>query len=207
LLRWQAALWEMDAFYSVGPEDRFRTLSEFGRRIRAAIEHCEFVRLVPWTVYDRSALGALRELDALQTIFTFMVLRPDKNGVPRPLSVEEMLAVYHWLNVDISHQMPMSATDAELALAQRRFHIGQPVKLGCREEEFIGGLRISAGARLVSGVAHDPVLGPTSEVRLEREIADAIMILEKIALIVRNFDYLSMEILPPTTDMSLLYMA
>jgi hypothetical protein len=170
------------------------------------MERCSVVRQVPWSVYDRSELGPVREFDALRTIFTFMVLRPDKNGVPRPLSLEETQAVYHWLNVDISHQMPMSASDAELALAQRRFHIGQPVKLGRHGKGFIGGLRISAGARLVSGVAHDPVLGPTAELRLEREIADAVMVLKKISLIVRNFDGLSMEILPPTTDVSLLYL-
>ena len=39
--------------------------------------------------------------------------------------------------------------------------------------------------------AHDPALGPTRAVRLAREIEDAEMILEKIRLIVHNFDSLS----------------
>jgi len=80
------------------------------------------------------------------------------------------------------------------------------VKLGRCGDARVGGLRISAGARLVSGVAHDPALGPTPELRLERETQDAFAILAKIELIVRNAEFLSGEILPPTTDISRLYM-
>jgi hypothetical protein len=206
LLRWEAALWEMRAFYSVAPEDRIRTLSRFTARIAAAIDACEAVERVPTDPIDRSALGEVSGTFAMQTVFTFMVMRPDGDGAPRAMSIEETTAVYHWLNVDISHQMPISASEAELALAARRFHIGQPVKLGSRGDTRIGGLRISAGARLVSGVAHDPALGPTPEVRLERETQDALAILDKITLIVKNADFLSSQILPPTTDISRLYM-
>jgi len=206
LLRWEAALWEMQAFFSVPPADRDRTLETFTGHISAAIDSSPVTRAVPTAPLDRSPLGSGRESGARQTIFTFMVMRPDANGGTRPMSVEETRAVYHWLNVDISHQMPITASEAELSLARRRFHIGQPVKLGTCGDSRIGGLRISAGARLVSGVAHDPALGPTPELRLEREIQDALAILDKIGLIVKNADVLSSEILPPTTDISRLYM-
>ena len=54
-------------------------------------------------------------------------------------------------------------------------------------------------------MAFDPALGPTPAIRLEREIADALAILDKIALIVRHFDDLSSTILPPANDIARLY--
>jgi hypothetical protein len=204
LFRWRAALWEMQAFYAVEVAQRIATLRAFGERLRAGIERCPVTRFVPTPVFDRSRLGVPSAMVAPQTIFTFTVLR-GAGGEPAPLSVSEAQSVYQWLNVDISHQLPMSASEAELALARRRFHIGQPVKLARRGDHFVGGLRISAGARLVSGVAFDATLGPTPGVRLEREIADALAILEKIALIVRHFDSLSSTILPPASDIAKLY--
>lgn len=206
LLRWEAALWEMQAFYSVPPEDRARTLARFTTRVAAAIDSSAVTQRVPTEPFDRSRLGCAPSPLAMQTIFTFIVLRPGPDNAPQPMSVEEAKAVYRWLNVDISHQLPIAACEAERALAKRRFHIGQPVKLGRRNDARIGGLRISAGARLVSGVAHDPALGPTPAIRLERETADALAILDKIALIVKYADALSSDILPPTTDISRLYM-
>ncbi len=205
LLRWEAALWEMEAYHAVDVAMRIRTLTTFGERVRAGIERCRATRLVPTPVFDRSRLGVPAGAVAPQTIFTFMVLRHSSDGEALPLTVAQAQSVYHWLNVDLSHQLPMSASDADFALARRRFHIGQPVKLGRLGDAFIGGLRISAGARLVSGVAFDRTLGPLPEVRLEREIDDALAILDKIELVVRHFDGLSTTILPPATDLSRLY--
>lgn len=205
LLRWEAALWEMEAFFSVEPREREQTLRTFLRRLRAAIERCKVTQLQDTPAFDRTLLGVATSPFAQQTILTFTVQRTDGDGGARPLTVEEAQAVYQWLNVDISHQLPLTASEAELTLARRRFHIGQPVKLARCGSSWVGGLRISAGARLVSGVAHDPALGPTREVRLTREIEDAEMILDKIALIVRHFDSLSRGILPPAVDVGRLY--
>ena len=205
LFRWEAALWEMEAFFSVPPAQRLETLRIFVERLRRAITACEVTELAPTPCFDRSRLHAGSQPFALQTILTFVVLRPDAVGGKRALVLEETQAVYQWLNVDISHQLPLDSSEADLALARRRFHVGQPVKLARTGATHVGGLRISAGARLVSGVAHDPALGPTPTVRLEREIADAEMILDKIRLIVGHFDSLARAILPPALDVTRLY--
>jgi hypothetical protein len=189
----------------VEPEQRMQTLRTFIGRLREAIERCDVTELVDTAPYDRSLLGTGQSVFSLQTILTFTVLRRDDDGPLRRLTVDEAQAVYQWLNVDISHQLPFATSDADLAIARRRFHIGQPVKLARWATGHVGGLRISAGARLVSGVAHDPALGPTRAVRLEREIEDAEMILDKIRLIVRHFDSLSRAILPPACDVARLY--
>ncbi|MDH3474889.1 MAG: hypothetical protein OEM59_14500, partial [Rhodospirillales bacterium] len=62
----------------------------------------------------------------------------------------------------------------------------------------LGALRLCAGARIVSGVAFDPELGATPEQRLEREIADARLVIEKIEVIVRYWKALEkFEAEPP----------
>jgi hypothetical protein len=205
LFRWEAALWEMEAFFSVEPQQREQTLHRFIARLREAIARCEVTELADTPHFDRTLLGAGQGASSLQTILTFAVLKPEADGGLRHMTVDQTQAVYQWLNVDISHQLPLTATEADAVVARRRFHIGQPVKLARCGSTHVGGLRIAAGARLVSGVAHDSALGPTREVRLEREIADAEMILDKIRLIVRHFDSLSRAILPPACDVARLY--
>ena len=86
---------------------------------------------------------------------------------------EEAEKVYHWLNADISSLLPGQASMEETALAARLFHIGQPVEIMGRTDEKMMALRISAGARLVSGVAYDSALGPAAPQRLEGEVLRA----------------------------------
>ena len=70
-------------------------------------------------------------------------------------------------------------------MAARRCHIGQPVPVTMPNGVVIGALRIAAGARLVSG---EPSHGGMAEQqRINREIGDAGIILEKLALILREY--------------------
>lgn len=80
--------------------------------------------------------------------------------------------------------MPGEASEAEIQLAKKRCHIGQAVKISLSEGSWVGGLRISAGARLVSGICFDPELGRHFSERLSKEIGDACCALDKISLII-----------------------
>ncbi len=181
VLRWAAALAEMTAFGAT-PQPRItEVLSRFGSRVRAAIEAN--------TDLDLHAVPALQRpeapegWDVLPTIFTFSVRAPGESPA-RWLGVDEARQIYGWLNSDLSGCLPESATEAERALAARRFHIGQPVALATPSQKATGALRICAGARLVSGEPSQAGLDPAA--RLEREIGDALAGLEKISLILRH---------------------
>ena len=188
MLRWVAALWEIRAFHAVSPSDRFSILSSFGWEVLAAILRNPDLRLISFPVPPRPAGRDLVVWDRLPTIFTFApLLRPPGGGV-RPLTSDEARQVYHWLNTDISAMLPTGVTGEEVSLAARRFHIGQPVEMMGRQGEKMMALRLSAGARLVSGVAYDPALGPAAPQRLEAETRDALASLKKISMILRHFN-------------------
>jgi len=51
-------------------------------------------------------------------------------------------------------------------------------------------LRVSAGARLISGIRFDPELGRHFAERLSREIGDVCTVLDKISLIIKHMNYI-----------------
>ncbi|MFN3075545.1 MAG: hypothetical protein ABT940_01440 [Alphaproteobacteria bacterium] len=171
LMRWWAALWEMEAFESAGRDGRAEAcLGQFLDAVREAVEASPCLRRFAVPAPDRSPLGRSRGWDALPTILTFAVLR--KRG--GALDLPALHRLYGALNRDVSADIPGDVTAAERKLAAVCCHIGQPVSLGGLGGEEVGGLRLSAGARVVSGGD------------VEREIVEARLVLDKIALLVRH---------------------
>jgi hypothetical protein len=170
-LRWHAALAEMKAFNLVAPSRRAEILRGFGAAVRAAIADNPALALLDAPAIKRGATD--EDWEILPSIFSFS-MRADAAG--RWLNPAEARAVYVWLNADLSAVLPGQA-------ASRICHIGQPVRLNT-----IGVLRVSAGARLVSGEPSHKGLGA---LRLRREFADLQTVFEKIDLILRNFEALT----------------
>ena len=106
----------------------------------------------------------------------------------RRLDPEQARCVYRWLNADLSGALP-GLPAAEAALARLICHIGQPVKLPTEHGGMMGVLRVSAGARLLSGEPSPQALG--QERRLERELADLAGVFGKLRLILANFPALA----------------
>ena len=185
-LRWEAALAEMRAFLGVDPTQVKNTLGLFAHRVQSAIRENPDLRL--HEVPPRADREHARDWDVLPTVFTFSILTAAGQGSPRwPLTPEEARQIYLWLNSDVSHCLPPQAPAPERALAARLFHIGQPVAVATESGKRAGALRISAGARLVSGepsllaaFAHLPPIA-----RVEREISDARACLDKVSLILK----------------------
>jgi hypothetical protein len=89
--------------------------------------------------------------------------------------------VYFWLNTDLSPWLAQAGD-----VARRICHIGQPVKLpqpGVDDGQ--GVLRISAGARLISGEPSHK--GLAFHRRLRREMDDLAVVFQKIDLILHNW--------------------
>lgn len=170
LLRWSAALAEMDAFASVPEPEAVAVLQRFAAAVRGVLADNPDFALI-----DVPGLPQRPGWEGLQTIFPFRVLDPQRCA---PMSLDRLTQVYRWLNMDLSDLVPENR-----GLAQRCCHIGQPVPLGRA-----GVLRLAAGARLVSGEPSHSRL--SREARIAREIADAEAVLEKISLILRHLDYL-----------------
>jgi hypothetical protein len=175
ILRWTAALAEMRAFAATPSGLCRHVITRFCARIGEAIAaHPNLV------LHDAPPPArAHDDWDAAQTIFSFSVRAPDGSL----LGLEALRRLHRALNLDLS---PLIGAPDD-ALAARCCHIGQPVALGGRH----AAIRLAAGARLVSGVHSDPALGASFELRLENEIADACLALDKISLILRHRERLA----------------
>jgi hypothetical protein len=188
VLRWAAALAEMEALTSIPPlEIRWR-LERFLSGVREAMTRCPDVLLLETPTPVRAILPD--SWDDMTTILSFLVRAPGhdaKDGFI-PLELEKARQLYHWLNADLRPVFGPDEPERESEVAGLLCHIGQPVAVPSRalDGENAGALRISAGARLISG---EPVHADLStEVRLAREIADARMILAKISLICHHWE-------------------
>jgi hypothetical protein len=177
-LRWHAALAEMAAFFAVPPADRAAILKQFADVVREEIASNQALALLP-------APAIVRDLDdeaweRCPSIFSFQL-----SQAGRPLAPDAARAVYRWLNADLSAALP----HADPCLAARICHIGQPVKLPLSGGGALSVLRVSAGARLISGEPSHHGLHPAA--RLGREFADLRMVFAKIALCLDNFEALA----------------
>ncbi len=178
-LRWHAALAEMQALLRVAPARRAEILEGFGQIVRTAIAAQPALSLLSAPAVARGA----EPWEHLPSIFTFSLRAPHAPG--RCLTPAEARNVYMWLNTDLSPLLP-----ADQKIAARICHIGQPVPLPqAGSTELQGALRVSAGARLISGEPSHSSLAPGA--RLQREFADLAVVFSKISLILRNWDRLS----------------
>ncbi len=205
VLRWQAALAEMRAFASVSSAEVRTRLDFFLNGVREAIRMHPNLVLVEVPAPDRGPPLAPRRgrvapaWDQLQTILSFLVLEPEHDPGQGgdagmiPLTMQRARLLYRWLNADVSRVLPAAsgaAAEAEHRLARVLCHIGQPAPVS--HQALAGGpagaLRISAGARLLSGEpSHE---GLDADRRLAREVADARRVLDKIGLLLRHWKLL-----------------
>lgn len=194
MLRWYAALAEMTALREVPrPVVRAR-LARFLGALEAAIDADPDLRRLAVPHPARPPLADA--WDDRGTILSFFVRDPlaplscGDDFVPPefvPLGLEPARALYRWLNADLSRVVPEGA---DRVLAGQLCHVGQPVPLPhpMLPGGVAGALRLSAGARLVSGEpSHDGLL---PDLRMDREIADAQLVLAKIGLILRYWERL-----------------
>ncbi|WP_182987273.1 hypothetical protein [Gluconacetobacter aggeris] len=188
MLRWYAALAEMTALREIPrPVVRAR-LARFLTALEAAIDSDPDLRRLPVPHPARPPLADA--WDDRGTILSFFVRDPLASSGEDfvPLALEPARALYRWLNADLSRVVPEGA---DRALAGLLCHVGQPVPLPhpMLPGRVAGALRLSAGARLVSGEpSHD---GLVPDLRMDREIGDARRVLAKIGLILRYWETLA----------------
>lgn len=155
LLRWAAALAEMEAYYAVPNEARLRVLRFFEAEVPRILGGGEVLRLLPVfpPVYDDTAE---RLLESKTTVFGFWVTPP---GARRSLGKADLKQLHAELATNLSE----SRDAAEEAIGANLFHLGQPVDLGSAGCV----LRVALGGELITRVASDPRLGTSLDARLE----------------------------------------
>ncbi len=181
-LRWHAALAEIEAFLAVPPARREAILNGFAAVVASQIAANPALQLLPTPPLDRGA----EAWERCPSIFSFSLAAP--RDPARCLDPEEARAVYRWLNADLSAALPALAP-ADQRLARLICHIGQPVKLPGPDGRPRGVLRVSAGARLISGEPSHRAL--EHRTRVAREFADLAAVFGKIGLILAHYPALA----------------
>ncbi len=194
ILRWHAAIAEMKALRAVPSSETRACLERFLSAVRVALAGSNDILLLETPSPSRPELPDA--WDDIATILCFLVRAPKSAsaGVQSsdesflPIGLEDARRLYRWLNADLSAVFSPEEPEYSSRLVRRLCHIGQPVAMpsAALDGASAGALRISAGARLVSGEpSHE---GMNTELRLEREIADAHDVIAKISLIRRHWN-------------------
>jgi hypothetical protein len=192
IMRWQAALAEMIAFAEVPALRRRAVLHRFV----CHVDHCIADTPGLLAVSPRSTGGKLVDWDATETIRCFAIRHTaapaghPAQAAPREgfLDIAGARKVYVWLNADLYPALHSVVAAQDHAALRRRCHVGQPVAVVI-DGQPAAALRVSAGARLVSG---EPSLGHLDpDERLERELSDVTLLFRKLSLILAFFDRLS----------------
>jgi hypothetical protein len=155
VLRWAAALAEIEAYYEVPDSHRLRVLRFFEAEVPRVLSGGEIIRLLPVfpPVYDDTAE---RLLESKTTVFGFWVTPP---GARRPLGKAELKQMH----TDLANDLSMTHGDLDSRAMEREFHLGQPVDLGPAGSV----LRVALGGELITRVATDTTLGQTLDARLD----------------------------------------
>jgi hypothetical protein len=126
LLRWEAALFEMERFAAVPQDVRLQCVNRFADAVRQGLAgHAAFTPL-PVSAIDRSALGVATGWDHVQTVFPFTL----RGAGGKLLNGDEARRVYLQL------QLP--------AIGARRYQLGQPAAAAA--------LRLCLSARMIADV-------------------------------------------------------
>ncbi|NLI27166.1 MAG: hypothetical protein GX413_07240 [Acetobacter sp.] len=189
ILRWYAAMAEMDAFAKVSPDAVFCNLSGFLSELRERIRTSPHLHRITPLAPERTALPGA-DWDRLMTVETFLVRAPATTEDDFiPLDMESARQLHRWLNADLSSCPTIADQDIYTrAVAARLCHIGQPVAIPAPKAKggVAGALRMAAGARLVSGEPSHVGLDAAS--RLARETKDMGLVIDKISLILGHWE-------------------
>jgi hypothetical protein len=171
VLRWAAALAEIEAYYNVPDSARLSILRYFESQVPQILGRSNVIRLLPVfpPVYDDMAE---RLLESKTTVFGFWVTSP---GARQPLGKAELKQMHAELATDMARAHPQM--DPEIL--SRTFHVGQPVDLGLAG--FV--LRVALGGELITRVATDVSLGLSLDERLNWLRAQLIGLRQKVELL------------------------
>jgi hypothetical protein len=178
-LRWEAALSEMQAYYSVPDEFRLWALQMFAKKVERIIAASPSLRLLPGRQDPDDRRGEDEEF-AVPTIFPVVL-----GHNHQMLSLGDCRKIHRALACRVR---PGGA-----AIGQRRVElptkiclVGQPVAFGASEREPLAALRICASARLVTDAWSS--LPDIAHRNLKRELDAVGTIVSKIEWLVGHQD-------------------
>lgn len=174
LLRWRAALTEIERYFAVPLAFRETALQSFETAVRRAFLRHNEVQLLDGEPEAPLRKTSQRNEFRFRSVFSFAA-----NGEHGALQEPEARLLYRALNVDVSAVGPSP-------VAAQSCHIGQPVVIKSTAK-CLGALRISASARLASE-SWAGISARSSLERLQENCAKVNTVLEKTSFLLERFE-------------------
>jgi hypothetical protein len=179
LLRWQAAIYEMNKIFRI-PDHRLKYVIDcFNQSVNDMVADADYITLfdhepnqeVPDYVYSRSPFE-------IKTIRTILIKRKDD----RHFSQEEAKIIHKALYTDISNIIDYGD------LTKTPIQLGQPVKISDVKEEYNATLRIALSSNLISELA----LLDDDLIKM-KFFSDMDMINKKLSIIIDHFSSFNVD--------------
>jgi len=174
-LRWEAALEEIRAYYSVPDQFRRLALTTFGQGVKHIIASSRSLNLLP-SQHKPEYSGADDEELAQPTIVPLVIRYQDG-----ALSLDDCRKIHRALSRDGRDAVAANESGRQQQIAAQVCVVGQPVALGGSAGHPVAALRICAGARLVTE-AWSPDQD-AADANLQRE-------LDRVGAVVAKIDWL-----------------
>jgi hypothetical protein len=176
LLRLAVALEELRRFRAVSQTARINFLLAFAEAIHQRLSSDSHFEPLPVSKLDRRPLIEANNWDHLQTIFPFLLYKPQLSK-REPLSREQTEIVYQQLQ---SSLWTITLDHAEGNIALIRCQLGQPVACGIRNGIPVSALRLCLSSRLIVEAITQGDQGLSV-------IDDALKTLDKTAWLIEHF--------------------
>lgn len=182
LLRWSAALEEMQAYYEAPSKARYRILRFFESQTPIILGRSHLLELInlPMPIFD-DAFGRL--LESKTTVFSFRIRDREDHQLDQPTLARWV----RWMNHDISATVPHGSPATVIEAARTLFQLGQAVHVGeqrCGEHDHV--IRVAMGGVLITDIATDTSIGNSLEDRLNWLAAKLEQLRLKIEFIAKN---------------------
>ncbi len=150
LLRWEAALQAMRAFYAIPQASAVDFINAFSATLHQYLTSDPHFEPFPAHKLERGPMIASDNWDRLPTIFPFLLFHTKNQHKTKALSLKETHWVYQALQRD-EMQQP----------AALRFQLGQPVACGLRNGMPVNALRICISAQMIVDATSNQGQGAT----------------------------------------------
>ena len=177
ILRWKAALFEMNKIFNLENFYIYKVINCFRKVVTAIIDKSKVMELDTTNLiyneeYEKRVANSPFEIDSIITVYL-------KDFNQEPLTFEDSLKINKLLYSDLS------TNNEQYYFLKSIINLGQPVKIMKNEKGWVGTLRIALSSNTIYSLAL------LSEIEIEKQFkSDMLLINQKLEYVIQNLNKL-----------------
>jgi len=174
LLRLCASMSEIEQLFNLPESARESIISSWSARAKSLIELDDCFECVS------ANTDFTDNIAQTNTVYPFKVA--DENG--KCFDMDQLKKMHRWMTLDLSLNMPHTVSHQEKKVAAKKCLLGQPVKIANQDGREIGAIRLAFGVQTLRAIVQSG---------LEQEFENDKIIIAKLHLIKRHFEFLDKQ--------------